>query len=73
MHTFAMFRTLMLEGATVVMVAVRPLISCSAWVVPNGLHAAHRLHYMCIYDTGLRNVIVLSSSGASASCCPACG
>ena len=49
MHTFAMFRTLMLEGATVVMVAVRPLISCSAWVVPNGLHAAHRLHCMCIY------------------------
>ena len=29
----------MLDGATVVIVAVRPLISCSAWVVPNGLHA----------------------------------
>ncbi len=36
-----MFRTLMLEGVTVVIVAVRPVMSCSAWVVPNGLHAAH--------------------------------
>ena len=33
-----MLSTLMLEGATVVIVATKPLISCCAWVVSNGLH-----------------------------------
>ena len=39
-----MFRTLTLEGDTVVMVAVRPLMSCSAWVVPKGLYSVHSSH-----------------------------